>query len=136
MRIVTRYQSDDGSEWKTEVEARRRDLLCAECMTAQTLLRDPPGSRGGYVQQLRESVRAYKAALIDIARRHGVYGLDKVTDPDQVHNQGMVGRFIEDSGLTPLSRAWYRVMCVDAEGREWEQPYYAMNPGTGPDVAL
>ncbi len=36
-----------------------------------------------------------------------------------------------DGGDDVLHRAWYRVYCIDASGREWGQPYFALHPTEG-----
>jgi hypothetical protein len=33
-----------------------------------------------------------------------------------------------DGGHAPLDRAYNRLCCIDEQNREWNQPYFAMNP--------
>jgi hypothetical protein len=40
----------------------------------------------------------------------------------------------EDTG--PISRAWFRMACLDNQCREWEQMSYAMNPSEGADICI
>ncbi len=121
MTPITKYQANDGSVWSTELDAVRRDsdiLLVAAII--KPLKPQPSSSFDGYIQQDRETVLKVKGELM------------KIKDPSEVHPMSYAGRAIDDIG-GPLSLAWYRIMCTDEKYREWEQPYYAMNPGTGVD---
>jgi hypothetical protein len=37
-----------------------------------------------------------------------------------------VGRLISDYNIGPLNSAWYRLQCIDKEGKEFGQPYFAI----------
>lgn len=43
------------------------------------------------------------------------------------HRQGIIGRYLDDSGDNRLYKNWYRFMCIDEHYREWGQPYFAIN---------
>ena len=43
----------------------------------------------------------------------------------------IIGRYLDDAGTNAVYSAWYRFMSMDDLYREWGQPYYALNPGTG-----
>lgn len=45
----------------------------------------------------------------------------------KAHRQGIVGRYLDDSGNQILYSTWYRFMCIDEHYREWCQAYYAIN---------
>lgn len=47
-----------------------------------------------------------------------------------------LGRVIDDNQIKCLYHLSYRVMCIDNEDKEWGQPYYALNKGTGKDKKL
>ncbi len=132
MTPITKYQANDGSVWSTELDAVRRDsdiLLVAAII--KPLKPQPSSSFDGYIQQDRETVLKVKGELMKIASQRCTWnGWSK--DPSEVHPMSYAGRAIDDIG-GPLSLAWYRIMCTDEKYREWEQPYYAMNPGTGVD---
>ncbi len=136
MKPVTRLQANDGTEWATEREATIRDALLDEIKQATSLLLTPVGNRRGYVQQDPARVLAFKVRLIEIGHKHGILGTDVLAEASRVHPHSIVGRYIDDSGCRPIGDAWTRLMCIDEQGREWEQPYYALNPGKGPDVCL
>lgn len=50
-------------------------------------------------------------------------------DTDKIHPMSIVGRILDDSG-SEINPAWRRLCCIDSKGREFDQPYFALN---GPD---
>lgn len=117
MKAVTMYEADDGSRWNTPDKALDRDALIARCKSIEEGigLRPVPRDTGfatgdGYVQQPEGA----KAALIRVLK-----GLGANRDSD-----GPIGKL--------LHRAW----CMDAQDREWGQPYYALHPLKGKQVEL
>lgn len=49
---------------------------------------------------------------------------------------GWIGRYFDDGGHNCLYEAWSRLRCIDEKGREWGQPYYALNPEKGEQKSL
>ncbi len=47
---------------------------------------------------------------------------------EEVHPSNIASRFIDDSDCTPLKSAWWRLQCIDDKYREFNQPFYALNP--------
>jgi hypothetical protein len=144
MKPITMYEAVDGSRHDTEEKARRRDILVDDVNVALAGLVPKPddptcsfANGHGYVQQSPASVRECKRQLMAIAK-HTIGGYEHVwdADPDDVHPMGVAGRIIDDSGHRPLYVAWSRLMCIDADAREWGQPYYALNPGKGEQFAV
>lgn len=137
MKAVIKHQANDGSEHGTEAKALERDrlLVVIEEIT-RACLKPVPTECGwnGYIQQHPASVTDYKRTLMRIAKQEGVYGKcgdsDCIwdLDPKLVHPRGPAGRYIDDGGSRPLNAAWHRLMCMDAQCREYNQPYFAMNP--------
>lgn len=115
MKVVTRYQADDGSLWLTETEAARRDELVEECRAAAAILRDTPDSPefhngSGYVQQPTGS----REAIYEFLKSKGTH-----RDSDG-----------------PLGRLLARMHRMDEADREWGQAFFAINPHKGRQVAL
>lgn len=148
MHKVTRYEAIDGAEFETEAACLKHEALIAEC--AAIVARLEPRANlpncnyengHGYVQQVPATVLSVQADLVKIARR---YFTDKSSNAHfdfaetaaQPAGLSMVGRFIDDGCPSPVNRAWRRICCMDAEFREWGQPYFAMNPERAEAVRL
>lgn len=139
MKTVTRYQADDGSLWADEAKARERDDLSRAVALAMAplgpLFKNESGcdfANGlGYVRHDPGTVRAVKGALILLSHPVIGYWLDeqaaKGVDLLAVHPSWFCR--VIDHYSDPLAKAWSRLWCIDEQGREWGQPYYADHPG-------
>jgi len=77
-----------------------------------------------YIQHIPEMIEEAQNTFIELCVQKGI--LDKKFLDGKVHRQGIIGRYLDDSG-TLAYKYWYRFMCIDEKYREWEQPYYAIN---------
>ena len=130
MKTIEKYQAKDGREFANPVACLAHEDLCEARDVLMSLLRPIPKDDGcsfangnGFVQQDKAVVSEVRSGLERLAGMDG-------------KPFGYIGRCLDDSD-SPLYSAWVRVaMCVDSQGREWGQPYYAMNPGAGKMMAL
>lgn len=141
MKRIVKYQADDGTEWPEAEAAQKRDQLIADVRdaTAGVLKPRPEISHfRGYVRQDPARVLQYKAALLRLAHRElpNLVTEADAANPAGMHNNSIIIRYLDDCGreAKPIAQAWWRLQCIDEEGREWEQPYYALNPGKGEQV--
>ena len=75
-----------------------------------------------YIQHIPEDVEEAQSQFLRICSE--VLNSDVYTK-DKVHRQGIIGRYLDDCGVSILYKTWNRFMCIDELYREWEQPYYA-----------
>lgn len=133
MKPVTRYQSEDGSVWDSEPDALRRDDLCRAVADAMAPLGEAvPIPSDRYREHTPETVRLARVGLVGITRRLlptwcGEQARLRGSRTDDIPPSWLC-RACEDSGNSPLARAWVRLMCIDGSCREWQQPYYAEHP--------
>lgn len=78
-----------------------------------------------YIQHIPEDVELAQSEFIKLCHEIGLLS-DKFLE-GKVHRQGIVGRYLDDSGNKQIYSFWYRFMCIDDNYKEWEQPYYAIN---------
>jgi hypothetical protein len=147
MQTVTRYKAKDGSEWALESDCLARDNMVDSVANAMSNLKNTPKdcSWKGYVQQSSSSISRCKEMLFRIANKEGVlkWWIDSQinghgkTEWELINNihPSWFGRML-DGGCGPLSDAYHRLCCIDTNCREWNQPYYAMNPGGGEMVCV
>jgi hypothetical protein len=77
-----------------------------------------------YIQHIPRNVDKAQAEFLEICS----YILkDEKFTKGKVHRQGIVGRFLDDSGNKDLYNIWYRFMCIDENYREWTEPFYTIN---------
>lgn len=142
MKYVVQYQANDGSLFDSYEKATERDqeLIVIEEITKACLKPVPKECNWkGYVQQHGPAVLDYKRTLMRIARTHA-FGVSKECDciwdmdPSVVHARGIAGRYIDDSGHVLLNRAWHRLMCMDEDFREYNQPFYVTHKSEAGEV--
>jgi hypothetical protein len=141
MKPIIKYRADDGSEHDNEAQAIERDKLCAEVAEVMGLLPAKPNDTGcrfanghGYIQHDPATALRVRHAILTIAARLCNHELiaQAIADPVGVH-ASWPGRIISESCPHPVWVAWERFSCMDAQWREWGQPYYANNTPTDPE---
>lgn len=77
-----------------------------------------------YIQHIPHIVDKVQKEFLEFCyKRTG----NKIYLSETVHRQGIIGRYLDDSGDSTLYKNWYRFMCIDDHYREWGQPYFAIN---------
>ena len=122
MRPVTMYRSRDGRVFETEADCLRHEEILNAADEIHTIIgprpKDPHcvfANGGGFIQRVGDSVGAARERLSVLAL--------------QYHGSSRP-RVIDDCD-SPLSDVSFRLRCIDSQGREWGQPYYAINPHSG-----
>jgi hypothetical protein len=97
-------------------------------------------SGGGYIQHSPELVEQLAVAICKNAKLW-IKGFDQHFDHRPVNRRGIIGRIFgdyssNDQNINYLNSIWYRLMCIDESGKEWGQPYFAVNPDKGKNICL
>lgn len=127
---VTRYTARDGAVFydPRKADEYERELDQIEPIMSRLPANEVPG--GKYIQHDPATLRSIKADLFKlVVRKHGESFPEwKKWKADEVHPLSIVGRVLDDCG-GPLSHAWSKLARFNFNlGREYEQPYFAMNP--------
>lgn len=137
--IETWYTADDGARFPSESAALAHEAKCADVKRILAPLGTAPDSSdfsngGGYVPHLPETVRVVRAELGALTIKHHPWMGESLNKHPGTHladvHPSWWGRMIDGSDDV-LHRAWSRVYCIDASGREWGQPYFALHPTEG-----
>lgn len=135
------YVADDGARFDTKSAARARDALICEVAKAMKPLgpeiNDPHlhfANGHGYVQHDVAKVAEARANIMPITRRLlASWFKDQLQrhkrDPGDAHPSWFCRML--DGEHRPLDKAWTRLWRIDAQGREWGQPYFADHPNEG-----
>jgi len=141
VRKITQYKTKDGTVFSAKAKADKHEKLCDEINAAMKPLGPLPkdgrhkftdcdfvGGKG-YLSHNPSVVLQVRIGLVKIAGRfHGWFKQHKAED---IHSHSVAGRYLSDGGPSVLYTAWSRLMCIDDQGREWGQPYFALNPNKG-----
>jgi hypothetical protein len=131
MRVVTRYQANDGTDFASQQACEEYDRLCTEILQISDLV--PPVGEihdGEWVQLNPSNVLAMQRGLVEVFERlkpnlkgpHTEWARNAAVPAGNT----LVGRYIDDCGPAPLRHAWGRLCCIDRRFRQWSQPYYAI----------
>ena len=125
MKAITKFVSIDGAEFNTTGEAEARDALVLRCQNIEDMLGSHPGSdervRHPRLDEYRETVVALCREMFP---RERIF-----THPaKEIHPFSWAGRFLDECAPKTVNHLWWRLMCVGADGYEYEQPYFASHP--------
>lgn len=124
---VILFVTDDGREFHDREDAKKHDALLKKIQQIQTL---PPRRNipsGKWIQHPIEQYRKWRIALVKLTMEY-LPRLHTDVDPMKIHPFSSMGRCVNDSGLELLRNEWGRLQCTSDDGREYEQPYYALHP--------
>lgn len=143
MKAITKFKAVDGKEFNSENECLDYENLIKKVDNIMKALPPLPKDDGcnfsngsGFVQHDKTILRKVKINLLEEMKKHIDHKwIQETIDNDEVH-PSYVSRLIDDYGISPLNKAWYRFMCIDKLNREWGQPYFAANPDKAKQVCV
>lgn len=131
MKAIIKYQALDKTTFNTEEECVRYENLLNKVNKIMSKIGDKVkdkscefGNGGGYIQHNKEIVKKAQTDITNLAIKE--LKLDK-----DYKFGSFIGRYIDDSGVNCIKEAYCRLQCIDNKGREWGQPYFAINPDKG-----
>jgi hypothetical protein len=148
VKALTVYEAMDGTRFDSPALCMARDEMVSRCRTIAGFLEPVPdtcdfANGSGYVQQNADTYATVRNMLLDIcaayfngedALRHIQAAREKAVGEA---SHSFVGRYLDDSrSLDPVRRVWARLCNIDAQCREWGQPYYAAHPSEAKNVCL
>ena len=140
---ITMFEANDGTRFDSLERAETHDLVETTVATIMAVLPDPPAGdfgndRRGYWQQNPTMVLKVRVALIELALELKVcngWFNEHIEEtghkPEDFHPLGIAGRIMSEGAPRPLDLAWHRLCRIDDRGREWEQPFFAINSEKG-----
>lgn len=132
MKAVTKFEANDGRIFSREQDAVKHDLMLANVATVmQPLGSSEKADSAGWIQHAPLVVANVKRGLVQLMRpifATSYLGITKAidSDPDSIHPRSVVGRILDDMD-SPINDGWRRLGCIDDQGREHNQPYFAIN---------
>lgn len=137
MKTKTYFVANDGTEHDRQELALKHEKFIADIAQAMNPLGEKYEEKEcrfvngeGYIQHDPADVLKAKTALIEICKTTVPDEFWNKYTPAEIHPMSYAGRLLDDCNRF-LYRAWYRFMCIDVQGKEWGQPYYALHPEAG-----
>lgn len=134
MVTVTAYfKAKDGTEFKNEEDAINHEKLLDKIDNIFFRLGKPQSLKSTeYIQHDLSVCLDVKEEFYDFVKKeYGKYDYPSMKYPSRdIHPLSFIGRLLDDIG-GPCRLANHRLCCINWDtGREFQQPYFAMN---GPD---
>lgn len=136
MKIITKFKTNDGREFNSEVEAAKHEKLLANIervmrpLTIPREIAERISNGEGWYQHKIEDVFAAREGILALARPLYAQSYPVFNTPGkEAHPLSFIGRVLSDNPDDPLGDAWNRFMRIDERGREHQQPYYAYTAG-------
>lgn len=118
MREITVYEARDKSRWDKQSDCLIRDAMFNEALAiTEPLGVRPTLSEFQFKQHEPSAVSKARTVFETLAMKH--FGTTN-------------GRVVSDMD-SPISTAMNRLDCIDEQGREWQQPYFARNTPSNPE---
>lgn len=134
MKTITKYKALDGAEFTDPVECEKYEAFARRCEAVIKHLKPLPKDKDlrfanghGFIQQDPMSVAAVRRDLLELAKEVTTHKWIQQSIDDPTAHHSWAGRIISEVS-EPLWKAWYRIGCIDKQGREWGQQYYADHP--------
>lgn len=133
MKVIYKYQADDGKLFDKEEECVNYELILAQVNKLLNSLPSPKkyhlSNGNGYIQHVPGTYAKIKSLLIKLSN-----DWFKPQNPF-THFNYYLGRIIDDSNMRCLNVLSTKLMCIRDE-KEYDQPYYANHPHEAENVQL
>ncbi len=126
--IVSKYD-----ELVIEIETKL-DKIMSKLLDKKSLPSSADFSNGkGYIQHNADVVNEITAEVMKLAFDNNYLGYEEnyrktipfIKTQKNFRQHSIVGRYLDG---TVFNSTWSRLMCIDSKGREFGQPFYALNP--------
>ena len=128
MKTMTVYVSPDGRRFDSIDRCQTYERYLFRAAAVMSSLPSTNLRSDEYIQHDLVSLSAAKRSIVDLCRE--LYPNEKVFKHDamEIHPMSFAGRFISEND-SPLNDAWSRFCRINWDNcREYQQPYFAMNP--------
>lgn len=127
MKKITIYECNDGTRFDSEKQALEYDALLLKCDSINDIIGHKVELEyDQYVQRNAETVKKQWKVFCNIVAEYiPDYAQRAKECGDGTRHRSHIGRIIGDYNIKCLYSLYYRFECIDEQGREYQQPYFA-----------
>ena len=127
MKKITIYECNDGTRFDSEKQAMEYDVLLSICNSINDAIgREVKLEYNQYVQRNAEIVKKQWRVFCNIVAEYiPDYAQQAKECGNGTRHHSHIGRVISDYNIKCLCNLYYRFECIDEQGREYQQPYFA-----------
>lgn len=126
---IVKYKAIDGKVFDNKSKCEKYEVIAEQVMDFVIAL-PLKGiiNSDGYIQHKAGTKERVKKELIRLAN-------EWFTEKFEDFNYAL-GRYIDDTNMKCLNRLMNIYMCTDDGEKQWNQPFFANNPGKGVDKRI
>lgn len=127
MKKIVIYQCNDGTRFDSEKQAAEYDILLLKCNNINDAIgRKVELEYDQYVQHNAGAVKKQWRVFCNIVAE-AIPFYDKMAWEcgNGTRHRSHIGRVISDYNIKCLYDLYFRFECIDEQGREYQQPYFA-----------
>ena len=127
MKKITIYECNDGTRFDSEKQALEYDVLLSICNSINDVIgRKVELEYNQYVQRNAETVKKQWRVFCNIVAEYiPDYAQRAKECGNGTRHRSHIGRVISDYNINCLYSLYFRFECIDGQGREYQQPYFA-----------
>ena len=127
MKKIVIYQCDDGTRFDSEKQAAEYDILLSKCNNINDAIgRKVELEYDQYVQHNAETVKKQWRVFCNIVAEYMPDYAQRAKEcGNGTRHRSHIGRVISDYNIKCLYSLYFRFECIDEQGREYQQPYFA-----------
>ena len=127
MKKITIYECNDGTRFDSERQALEYDVLLSICNSINDVIgRKVELEYNQYVQRNAETVKKQWRVFCNIVAEYiPDYAQRAKECGNGTRHRSHIGRVISDYNINCLYSLYFRFECIDGQGREYQQPYFA-----------
>lgn len=127
MKAILMYECADGTRFEKKENAQNYENLLTKCSEVENML--GPALELQYDEFIQRDPKSVKSAWIKFCD----ITADAIPDYSKMakecgaglRHSSHIGRVISDYNIRCLSNLYFRFSCIDENGREYQQPYFA-----------
>lgn len=127
MKEITVYECHDGTRFDSKLDALRYDILLSKCANIDKIIgKKVELEYDQYVQRNVETVKKQWKVFCNIVDEiiPGFAEMAKEYD-NRTRHRSHLEMALDGCGMNCLTNLYYRFKCIDEQGREYLQPYFA-----------
>lgn len=119
------FVAKDGAEFTDKGECQKYEWLISSIEEIMLPLGKRPTLQNcQFFQHSKDVFLSVRDALVCCAAEECDHP-EWEAKSNTIHQHSILGRILDDRG-GPLRNAWYRLMCFSNDGKEWDQPFFAI----------
>lgn len=127
MKEISIYECNDGMRFDSREQALEYDVLLLKCSGIHSSIgRKVELQYNQYIQRDAEVVKKQWRVFCNIVA-DTIPSCAKIAKEcgDGIRHRSHIGRIVSDYDIKCLNVLLWRFECIDEQGREYEQPYFA-----------